>query len=457
MSELVMIPIGQLRHHPQNPRSDLGDLTELTESIKAQGILQNLTVIPDPTYDPDPGMPKDRYWVVIGNRRFEASKAAGLTELPCKIAQMDEKEAMETMMAENMQRQDLTLLDQIQGVGYMQQLGMSIPDIAKGTGLSEKTVRSRAKVAKLPKKELTLACEKGVTLMDLLDVMDLQSEAKRQEVLREAGGNNFRWALNSAKADQASKAWKAQVMPSILAKYPRIGEVPSSETYSGKWQTVWRCSNRDEKTPTVPDPKPGKKYAMRVMDFLIELYEESEKWKAQKADEKIYDAWMKDRKATAKALNREAWELRAQFIRKFRLKSGAEAAKFNDLLLNHTMTWFALQHGIGYYHSAWNSMSIRQILAIPYEQDRDKEETFEHELARRGIKREAYLLAWAVSGGICNECRDGYISEYSATWKECGELDETYDLLIRLGYEMSDFEISLRDKTHEFFKEADRP
>lgn len=457
MSEIVMIPIGKLRHHPQNPRSDLGDLTELTESIKAQGILQNLTVIPDPTYDPDPGMPRERYWVVIGNRRFEASKAAGLAELPCKIAQMDEKEAMETMMAENMQRQDLTLLDQIQGVGHMQQLGMSIPEIAKGTGLSEKTVRSRAKVGKLPKKELALACEKGATLLDLLDVMQLESEAKRQEVLKAAGTNNFTWALNSAKNEEAKKKWRASVMPAILEKYPRIGEVPSSERYSGRWREICRWSNRDEKPAEVPDPKPGRKYALQEYDFMICLNEEDSAWKKRNATEKEYNAWMKERKATAKALNREAWELRASFIRKFKLKNGAEMAKFYELLFEFSMHWFALRYGIGYYHSAWNSLGIREILALPYEQDRDKEETFEHELARRGVRREAYLLAWAVSGGICNECRDGYISEYSATWKECGELDETYDLLIRLGYEMSDFEISLRDKTHEFFKEADRP
>jgi len=339
MDEIVMIPIEQLRHHPQNPRSDLGDLSELTESIKAQGILQNLTVIPSA----DPREGDDVFWVVIGNRRFEAAKAAGLTELPCKVTLMDLKQAMRTMMSENMQRTDLTMLDQIKGIGYMQQLGMSIPEIAQGTGLSEKTVRNRAKVGKLPKNELTLACEKGATLLDLLDVMQLESEAKRQEVLKAAGTNNFTWALNSAKNEEAKKKWRASVMPAILEKYPRIGEVPSSERYSGRWREICR--------------------------------------------------------------------------------------------------------------SAWNSLGIREILALPYEQDRDKEETFEHELARRGVRREAYLLAWAVSGGICNECRDGWVSEYNAVWKECGELDETYALLERLGYEMSDFEKSLRDKTHEFFKE----
>ena len=45
MNEIVMIPVAQLEHHPENPRKDLGDLTELAASIKANGIMQNLTVV----------------------------------------------------------------------------------------------------------------------------------------------------------------------------------------------------------------------------------------------------------------------------------------------------------------------------------------------------------------------------------------------------------------------------
>ncbi len=69
---IVEIPIGLLVHHPDNPRKDLGDLSELTESIKARGVLQNLTVVPAKEQG-GVGV----YHVVIGNRRLEASKAAG--------------------------------------------------------------------------------------------------------------------------------------------------------------------------------------------------------------------------------------------------------------------------------------------------------------------------------------------------------------------------------------------
>lgn len=94
MDEIRMIPIGKLWPHPENPRKDLGDLTELAESIRVNGILQNLTVVPwfsELTWQPcdDPKAQEEMgYRVVIGHRRLAAAKQAGLKELPCVIRQM---------------------------------------------------------------------------------------------------------------------------------------------------------------------------------------------------------------------------------------------------------------------------------------------------------------------------------------------------------------------------------
>lgn len=112
---LVYISVEQLLHHPENPRKNLGDLTELTESIRQNGVLQNLTVVPAE----DSG----HYYVVIGNRRMEASKAAGLTELPCSIADMTRQEQICTMFIENVQRADLTPYEQAECLQMMIDLG----------------------------------------------------------------------------------------------------------------------------------------------------------------------------------------------------------------------------------------------------------------------------------------------------------------------------------------------
>lgn len=158
--EIKMISIERLAHHPNNPRKNLGDLTELTESIRKQGVMQNLTVVPFMA-DRDPEDKDQKYKVVIGNRRLEASKAAGLTELPCVIAKMDFKEQMATMLSENMQRADLTIAEQAEGIQLMMDLGLSEREISRQTGLSDTTVRRRVKLAQLPTAAVNKAQEKG--------------------------------------------------------------------------------------------------------------------------------------------------------------------------------------------------------------------------------------------------------------------------------------------------------
>lgn len=111
MKSIEMISIDRLRNHPNNVRLNLGDLTELADSIKAKGIMQNLTVVKSPSFA-GTGM----YWVVIGNRRLEASRMAGLTELPCVVSDMSMQEQIATTMSENMQREDLTVYEQAQGM-----------------------------------------------------------------------------------------------------------------------------------------------------------------------------------------------------------------------------------------------------------------------------------------------------------------------------------------------------
>lgn len=110
-SKLQMIAVDKLHPHPQNPRKVIGDVTELAESIKANGILQNLTVVPNNDNWDD----KSDFTVVIGHRRLAAAKQAGLTELPCAVVEMTEKEQLSTMLTENMQRSDLTVYEEAKG------------------------------------------------------------------------------------------------------------------------------------------------------------------------------------------------------------------------------------------------------------------------------------------------------------------------------------------------------
>lgn len=443
---IVTLPREKLEPHPDNPRKDLGDLTELAASIKRSGLLQNLTVVPHPE---KPGM----YRILIGHRRFAASELAGLTELPCAIEEMSYADQVAVMLAENLQRNDLTIAEQVGGVQMMLDLGESVKGIAGKTGLSETSVRKRASLAALPKKEMRLAASKGATLMDLLEVTTLTDPALQASVLASFGTHNFRWEMNSAREAEQKKKFHAEMMPLVLAKYPKIAEVQESEKYNGRWQEIWRASMRGEERRPVPDPEPGEKYGINDYGFGIVLYREDKNWKKQKAREKDINAWMRDRKETAKALNIEAFELRSEFVRGFRLRDKAQWANFYEMLMGHVVAWKNFTDGLSYYRSGWDAIVLRRMLAIPYEEDRDKTEPFEHELERRGVSKASFLLAWALCGGISGVVRpdDGWCNTYNGQRKECEELDAQYSILKSCGYFMSDFEKSLQDGSHEFF------
>ena len=250
MNEIVMIPVDQLMHHPQNPRLDLGDLTELAESIKANGVMQNLTVVPADRaefFSQGEKVGEEKtYFVVIGNRRMEAAKIAGLAELPCVISDMDHKTQVATMLMENMQRQDLTVYEQAQGFQMMMDLGYSSKEIGEKTGFSEKTVKDRIKFTKFNQKNFEKAVQQGATLMDLIEISKLESKSDQNEVMKHAGTENFRQKMKDALHEQEMRHDRERL--ARIFKEAGLEEQPESErTYTNKnWEEIYRFQHQIE-------------------------------------------------------------------------------------------------------------------------------------------------------------------------------------------------------------------
>ena len=120
--------VRELIPHPDNPRKDIGDITELTESVRKNGILQNLSVTPvDSDGNPTDINNVDKYMVIIGHRRLEAAKAADLDMVPCRILEhISREEQILMMLEENIQRKDLSIYDQAQGFQMMLDLGQTV-------------------------------------------------------------------------------------------------------------------------------------------------------------------------------------------------------------------------------------------------------------------------------------------------------------------------------------------
>ena len=217
---IQMISIADLHPHKDNPRKDLGDLSELTESIKVNGIFQNLTVTP---------RPEGGYTVIIGHRRMEAAKLAGLTELPCAVVDMDERTQLSTMLLENMQRSDLTTYEQAQGFQLMFDLGMSAEEISDKSGFAVSTVKKRLKIATLPADDLRAAMDRGGTLEQYIAISEIKSEKERKKLLEEVGGNNFDWRLQKAKNEQE----RAELLPPILKELSYAKKAPNEAKWGG--------------------------------------------------------------------------------------------------------------------------------------------------------------------------------------------------------------------------------
>ncbi len=243
MDNIVMIPTASIFPHPDNPRKDLGDLTELAESIRQNGIYQNLTVVlrtePIKTSEDarlaEANMQAEEnlqlqkikmhlidngyraiggYTVIIGHRRLAAAKIAGLEEVPCAIADMLPRQQVETMLLENMQRADLTIMEQVRGFQMLLDFGDSVKDIAQKTGFSERTVRRRTEIARLDPEALDKAMKsrgRQLTLEDFDMLSKIDDIDERNQLLNHIGTNGFKYMLEQAESKQEN----AKALPEV--------------------------------------------------------------------------------------------------------------------------------------------------------------------------------------------------------------------------------------------------
>lgn len=234
---IVLLSVEHIHPHPDNPRKDLGDLSELAESIKKKGILQNLTVVP---IEGQPG----EYMAVIGHRRRAAAELAGIKALPCIIDEiMSHKDQVSTMMEENIQRNDLTIIEEAQGFQLMLDLGDTEESLAEKTGFSRTTIRHRLNIAKLDQKVLKKK-EKDdsfqLTFKDLYELEKIEDIKIRNKILKEANSSrDLVWKAQSA-VKEAERNKKTKQIVDMLKKLG-IGAAPKeaeSEQYTGKWQIV---------------------------------------------------------------------------------------------------------------------------------------------------------------------------------------------------------------------------
>lgn len=146
-----MIDLERLDVNPHQPRKSLGDLNDLISSIKEKGVLEPVLVR-------DMG---GRYQIIAGERRYHASKAAGLTQIPCVEMEVDERGVLEISLIENLQRRDLTAFEEADGIQYLcERFDYTHEKVANKLSKSRSSITELLSIAGIPE-EVREACRRA--------------------------------------------------------------------------------------------------------------------------------------------------------------------------------------------------------------------------------------------------------------------------------------------------------
>lgn len=240
----VTLKISEIEPNRDQPRKDFDEsaLAELAHSISQHGVLQPLLVRP---------LIGGGYQIVAGERRYRACRMAGVTEVPVVIRELSDSETMELALIENLQRENLTPIEEAKGFGVLvDEYGMSQEDVSQAVGRSRSAVANSLRLLNLPK-EVSDMVERGEisaghgrTLLALGSEEEMINAAKQiyEKELSVRQTEKLVKAINAEK----DKAQKEDKQERISLKPSYFSEVELALTeYLGKKVTVTGSKNNE--------------------------------------------------------------------------------------------------------------------------------------------------------------------------------------------------------------------
>ncbi len=172
-----MIPVEQIRPNPDQPRKAIGDLRDLTDSVREKGVLEPLLVRFVSR--------EDCYYIISGERRYHAARAAGLREIPCIEKTADDAETLEIGLIENIQRKDLTPFEEADGLYRLAtQFEYTHEDVARKIGRARSSVTETLSLRNIPDTLRRKCIEHGIVSKSLLlQIARQPTEKKMVEML----------------------------------------------------------------------------------------------------------------------------------------------------------------------------------------------------------------------------------------------------------------------------------
>lgn len=177
-SAYQLLPTYKIEPNPDQPRQDFDEeeLQALADSIEVHGVIQPLTVRQ---------MDSGYYQIIAGERRWRASRLAGLNEVPVIVMEADDKKVMELALIENLQRQDLNPVEEALGYqSLMEEYGLTQEDAAKRVGKSRPAVANALRLLSLSPDVLELLRKGDLTAGHARAILTLKSEKKQLEAAK---------------------------------------------------------------------------------------------------------------------------------------------------------------------------------------------------------------------------------------------------------------------------------
>lgn len=175
----VTLKISEIEPNRSQPRKEFDEkaLSELAESISKHGLLQPLLVRP---------LPLGGYQIVAGERRYRACRMAGITEVPVIIRELGDTETMEIALIENLQREDLTPIEEALGYQVLiDEHGFSQEEVAQSVGKSRPAIANSLRLLKLPQSILNLVSDGKISAGHARALLTLEDEKLMQELAEE--------------------------------------------------------------------------------------------------------------------------------------------------------------------------------------------------------------------------------------------------------------------------------
>ena len=220
---VVFLPARAIRPNPSQPRKVFRPeaLKELADSIRQHGILQPLSVRRMGTV----------YELIAGERRLRAAQMAGLTEIPCIVMSMDDKESGMAAMVENLQRQDLDFVEEAWGISHlMSRFSMSQEQVARLLGKSQSAIANKLRILRHSEGVLLAIREAGLTERHARTLLKLKSEEDKlsavavisQQAMSVARTEKYIEALLSDRESKPARANVGAFLNSLTQSLQRI-------------------------------------------------------------------------------------------------------------------------------------------------------------------------------------------------------------------------------------------